>query len=171
MRMRRLRHALRRHGALAGTSAFRGIRSLLANFEMSDGQWESLLIPINMAFFFRSSIEGRMIALYPSPAGAVESSAAARSMERDCRKTTRRCIGCGRTSKRIAGKSRGPCAWHDARRVLYRAHRRVLQTRGPHPRQLEGVSRAERKSGLEIAQLLHGNLRTKSEVVTGGCNA
>jgi hypothetical protein len=45
----------------------------LANFEMSDGQWESLLIPINMAFFFRSSIEGRMIALYPSPAGAVES--------------------------------------------------------------------------------------------------
>jgi hypothetical protein len=45
----------------------------LANFEMTNGQWESLLIPINMAFFFRSSIEGRMIALYPSPAGAVES--------------------------------------------------------------------------------------------------
>ena len=45
----------------------------LVNFEMSDGQWESLMIPINMAFFFRSSIEGRMIALYPSPAGAVES--------------------------------------------------------------------------------------------------
>jgi hypothetical protein len=40
---------------------------------MTDGQWESLLIPINMAFFFRSSIEDRMIALYPSPAGAVES--------------------------------------------------------------------------------------------------
>jgi hypothetical protein len=45
----------------------------LANFELSDGQWESLLIPINMAFFFRSSPEGRMVALYPSPAGAVES--------------------------------------------------------------------------------------------------
>ncbi len=45
----------------------------LIDFEMTDGQWESLLIPINMAFFFRSSIEGRMIALYPSPAGAVES--------------------------------------------------------------------------------------------------
>jgi hypothetical protein len=40
---------------------------------MTDGQWESLLIPINMAFFFGSSIEGRVIALYPSPAGAVES--------------------------------------------------------------------------------------------------
>jgi hypothetical protein len=40
---------------------------------MTDGQWESLLIPINMAFFFRSSTEDRMITLYPSPAGAVES--------------------------------------------------------------------------------------------------
>jgi hypothetical protein len=45
----------------------------LTNFEMTDGQWESLLIPINMAFLFRSSVENRMIALYPSPAGAVES--------------------------------------------------------------------------------------------------
>jgi hypothetical protein len=45
----------------------------LADFEMTDGQWESLLIPINMAFFFGSSVEGRVIALYPSPAGAVES--------------------------------------------------------------------------------------------------
>jgi hypothetical protein len=45
----------------------------LANFDISDGQWESLLIPINMAFFFHSSVEGRVIALYPSPAGAVES--------------------------------------------------------------------------------------------------
>lgn len=46
---------------------------LLANFQMTDGQWEDLLIPINMAFFFRSSTEDRIVALYPSPAGAVES--------------------------------------------------------------------------------------------------
>lgn len=46
---------------------------LLANFRMEDGQWEDLLIPINMAFFFRSSAEGRTVTLYPSPAGAVES--------------------------------------------------------------------------------------------------
>jgi hypothetical protein len=46
---------------------------LLADFRMTDGQWESLLIPINMAFFFRSSLEDRMVTLYPSPAGAVES--------------------------------------------------------------------------------------------------
>jgi hypothetical protein len=46
---------------------------LLANFQMTDAQWESLLIPINMAFFFHSSVEGRIVPLYPSPAGAVES--------------------------------------------------------------------------------------------------
>jgi len=46
---------------------------LLANFQMADAQWENLLIPINMAFFFQSSVEGKVVALYPSPAGAVES--------------------------------------------------------------------------------------------------
>ncbi len=46
---------------------------LLANFQMTDAQWDDLLIPINMAFFFNSSVEGRTIPLYPSPAGAVES--------------------------------------------------------------------------------------------------
>jgi Family of unknown function (DUF5947) len=50
----------------------RSIR-LLAAFRMSDAQWESLLIPINMAFFFHSSITGGVTVLYPSPAGAVES--------------------------------------------------------------------------------------------------
>jgi hypothetical protein len=45
----------------------------LANFQMTDAQWESLLIPISMAFFFQSSAVGRVISLYPSPAGATES--------------------------------------------------------------------------------------------------
>ncbi len=45
----------------------------LADFKMSEEQWENLLIPINMAFFFHSSIERKMIVLYPSPAGGVES--------------------------------------------------------------------------------------------------
>jgi hypothetical protein len=45
----------------------------LADFHIDDGQWEDLLIPINMAFFFYSSMHGRMVTLYPSPAGAVES--------------------------------------------------------------------------------------------------
>ncbi|MGB6692371.1 MAG: DUF5947 family protein [Terracidiphilus sp.] len=46
---------------------------LLADFKIENGQWEDLLIPINMAFFFHASVQDRMIALYPSPAGAVES--------------------------------------------------------------------------------------------------
>lgn len=46
---------------------------LLANFQMSDAQWDSLMIPINMAFFFHSSPDARVVAMYPSPAGATES--------------------------------------------------------------------------------------------------
>jgi Family of unknown function (DUF5947) len=46
---------------------------LLRGFSMTAAQWESLLIPINMAFFCRSSAERRVIAMYPSPAGATES--------------------------------------------------------------------------------------------------
>jgi Family of unknown function (DUF5947) len=46
---------------------------LLESFRITDLQWDRLLLPINMAFFFLSSIDGKVIALYPSPAGAVES--------------------------------------------------------------------------------------------------
>ena len=46
---------------------------LLANFRMSDAEWEGLLIPINLAFFFENSLNSRVTALYPSPAGATES--------------------------------------------------------------------------------------------------
>ncbi len=45
----------------------------LPDFRMTDGQWESLMVPINMAFFYQSSKAGRVIATYPSPAGATES--------------------------------------------------------------------------------------------------
>jgi len=55
----------------------------LANFQMTDAQWENLLIPINMAFFFHSSVEGKVVALYPSPAGAVESLPSTGCLERD----------------------------------------------------------------------------------------
>jgi hypothetical protein len=50
----------------------RRIRSL-PDFQMTDSRWNGLMMPINMAFFFRSTPLGRMIALYPSPAGATES--------------------------------------------------------------------------------------------------
>jgi hypothetical protein len=45
----------------------------LAHFHLSDGQWESLMVPINMVFFFRSTPDARVVAFYPSPAGATES--------------------------------------------------------------------------------------------------
>jgi hypothetical protein len=46
---------------------------LLTDFQMTDSKWDSLMIPINMAFFFKSSVEAKVFALYPSPAGATES--------------------------------------------------------------------------------------------------
>lgn len=44
----------------------------LADFQCSDTQWESLRMPIDLAFFFQSTPAGRVVALYPSPAGATE---------------------------------------------------------------------------------------------------
>src|SRR5579862_8479140 len=46
---------------------------LLSSFQLTDHQWSALMLPINMAFFFKSSTQNRVIALYPSPAGATES--------------------------------------------------------------------------------------------------
>jgi hypothetical protein len=40
---------------------------------MPNLQWESLMIPINLAFFYYDTAGGRMMAMYPSPAGAIES--------------------------------------------------------------------------------------------------
>ena len=40
---------------------------------LDDVDWNSLSIPISLAFFFFSSAAGKMMALYPSPAGATES--------------------------------------------------------------------------------------------------
>jgi hypothetical protein len=45
----------------------------LPDFHLTDAQWENLLIPINMAFFFHSTTAGRVVACYPSPAGPTES--------------------------------------------------------------------------------------------------
>ncbi|MDT7689935.1 MAG: hypothetical protein QOE46_2694 [Acidobacteriota bacterium] len=45
----------------------------LPDFRMDEGQWDSLMIPIQLAFFFHSTPDERVVALYPSPAGATES--------------------------------------------------------------------------------------------------
>jgi hypothetical protein len=45
----------------------------LEAFELDDLDWEELRIPVDMAFFFRSSREERVMAFYPSPMGPTES--------------------------------------------------------------------------------------------------
>jgi hypothetical protein len=48
-------------------------RLFLEGFEMSDVQWESLRVPVDMAFFFYSTPAERVVAFYPSPMGPTES--------------------------------------------------------------------------------------------------
>jgi uncharacterized protein DUF5947 len=45
----------------------------IGEFGITDAQWDALQIPIGLAFFFYNSLEKRMVAFYPSPAGATES--------------------------------------------------------------------------------------------------
>jgi hypothetical protein len=45
----------------------------LPEFRLTDIQWEDPHLPINLAFFVQSTPAKRVLALYPSPAGAVES--------------------------------------------------------------------------------------------------
>lgn len=48
-------------------------RRRLEDFQLDDAAWERLRIPVDMAFFFRSTASQRVVALYPGPAGATES--------------------------------------------------------------------------------------------------
>jgi hypothetical protein len=61
--------------AQEGTRYKRIPREVLALDErtISDAQWEALRLPIDLAFFYQSSPQGRVVACYPSPAGATES--------------------------------------------------------------------------------------------------
>ncbi len=116
---------------------------LLADFKMTDAQWENLLIPINMAFFFHSSIEGRIVPLYPSPAGAVESllplDAWTEIVEQNA---ILRAVAARHRS--LARQSRRPRPRIISRRILHRANRRMLSTCRPHSRQLERTLRRHR---------------------------
>lgn len=47
--------------------------ALLEGFSLTDAQWESLRLPISLAFFYESTPQSRVVACYPSPAGATES--------------------------------------------------------------------------------------------------
>jgi hypothetical protein len=45
----------------------------LPDFSVEDATWDALALPIGLAFFFFNSLEEKMVAFYPSPAGATES--------------------------------------------------------------------------------------------------
>lgn len=45
----------------------------LADFALSDAQWDELMIPVGMAFIYPSGAARRPVAYYPGPAGATES--------------------------------------------------------------------------------------------------
>jgi hypothetical protein len=59
----------------AGRNNYRAVpdRYLATAKTLSQPQWEALQVPVGMAFFFKNSVAGRIVALYPGPAGATES--------------------------------------------------------------------------------------------------
>jgi hypothetical protein len=46
---------------------------LLGNFQLTDAEWDNLMIPIGLAYFVNRGAEDRVVAQYPSPAGPTES--------------------------------------------------------------------------------------------------
>jgi len=64
------------NGQGAGGGKYRLVPSrylTLPNFQMSDEQWDELMIPVNMVYIFQSTNANRILAFYPSPAGPMES--------------------------------------------------------------------------------------------------
>ena len=60
----------------AGGGHFRSVPEryvAFSDFELSPTQWDSLQIPVSVAFFFLNSELERIAAFYPGPAGATES--------------------------------------------------------------------------------------------------
>lgn len=60
----------------AGGGHFRLVperRRRLPGFRLDDARWAALQLPVELAFFFRSTPAGRVVALYPGPLGATES--------------------------------------------------------------------------------------------------
>jgi hypothetical protein len=45
----------------------------LPQFKLTDAEWEMFALPINLAFFCQSTAANKVVAMYPSPAGATES--------------------------------------------------------------------------------------------------
>lgn len=66
--------ALRFHDVVGGSYKLipRDVRAL-PNLHLSEAQWDALSVPIDLAFIFYHAEADKMVAMYPSPAGATES--------------------------------------------------------------------------------------------------
>ena len=91
---------------------------VLPKFKLSDAEWENLSLPIDLAFFFFSSLLKKVTAMYPGPAGATESLL---PLTACCRQSTTRAARARRRG--TPRQSR----WGDSR-VFHRADRCVLRT-------------------------------------------
>jgi hypothetical protein len=114
-------------------------RLLLEDFEMSDVQWASLRIPVDMAFFFYSTPVERVAAFYPSPMGPTESLLDLGHWEE---------LESPQPGTEGDGAGRGGAPGKPVRGsegALPGPHRRVLQPGRPHPDPLEGP---ERRAGV-----------------------
>ena len=112
------------------------------------------MIPINLAFFYRDSAADKMMAMYPSPAGADRIVVEPRILDTDSRRAPG--FANDRTGCRDAfGESR-----ERARGVLHRSHRRMFPLGWIDPHALAGAFRwnggLERDSpvlrGIEVPQ-------------------
>ena len=52
------------------------------DFAFNRADWDDLQIPVGLAFLFRNSVQDRVVAFYPSPAGATESELSLESWDR-----------------------------------------------------------------------------------------
>lgn len=59
----------------------RAVRDLVSDEVQAGFEWEALALPIDLVFFIRRA-DGRLLAKYPSPAGAIESSLPVEGVER-----------------------------------------------------------------------------------------
>ena len=103
----------------------------LPQFQMTESQWDGLMVPIEMAFFFKGGTLGKVAAFYPGPAGATESLLSLEAwgdIERSESGASRN--GTGRGSPTSESRRRHP---RSRRAVLYCSNRRVLQARRPNP--------------------------------------
>ena len=113
----------------------------LEDFEMSDALWESLRVPVDMAFFFYNTPAAKVVAYYPSPMGPTESLLELEAWEElETQQSGAKGHGAGRGG--ATGQPGTGCE-----RTIPGADGRVLQAGRCDPDSLEGLQRRARSLG------------------------